>query len=102
MKEVLAICLNGAEGMLTPALKNVERIAAQVILHSYSLKIQDKHSTLNTRLCEKETSLKNYASKQLTGDLKDGLEGKVADTANQDLESTARKLTLHNPIVNKQ
>lgn len=31
VKEVLAIFLNGAEGMLTPALKNVERIAAQVI-----------------------------------------------------------------------
>ncbi|MEE8738443.1 MAG: hypothetical protein SOI66_05980 [Bifidobacterium sp.] len=92
--------MNSLDGQLTEMMKTQERIAIAAILQAQAAIIMNKEDETATRL-QKDCTSMHTLTRNATSDLKEGLEGKAADSADSYLATTTRDLTLHNPITNK-
>jgi hypothetical protein len=92
---------NRLEEQFTVMAQAQERIAINSMLHAQHMRISGKHDTFTTRLREQADRMKAYASRKTTSGLKEGLEGKAADSADQYLQTTVKQPPFHNPITSK-
>lgn len=81
-------------------MKNQERQAIRSILAAKKQSNQKIGTGLKKTLDDEEDKMKNFASKDLTSDMQDGLEGQAANAASDYLKTTLQKPNLQSPVQN--
>ncbi|MDR0299191.1 MAG: hypothetical protein LBI13_03805 [Streptococcaceae bacterium] len=80
------------------AMKAQERNAIYAILDAQKAQISNVGTDLSQGLDNKASDMKDFASNRLLSRLKDGLEGRAADEANDYLTNRLKKSEFRSPI----